>query len=408
MQHAKMDSCKTWNKEMTREFFPYKRIMWPVGSWPVDSSKNFAKLRALFVTVTLALMVAYLSMEIGYHDGANLNLIIDHFTLITIGTLTIIKISIIRLHRDDLSKYMCNAASDWIYVAQRDHREVMLRYANLGRFVFFSQMCSSYIVIIPLIAESLLSFVTMSSLQNITLSMSVEEMRVIKLPHDMICPFNAQVACFGICIVQAVQLISLATGNCGSDVFLFGICMHLCGQLEILGLQLSRFHEGKGNDSWGKTKLVALIERHCLLLNLAKDIVDTLDIILSAQLIFQASLICIIGLQFIVSLAISDFFLVVRSILSFGILMIQLFLYTYVGEILSLRTQAISTAIYLSKWYDLPINITRDICFIMFRATYPVYIRVGKFYNMDLNTFKTILKASASYFSVLRIMFTQY
>ncbi|XP_026823828.1 odorant receptor 33b-like isoform X2 [Ooceraea biroi] len=353
-------------------------------------------------------MVAYLSMEIGYHDGANLNLIIDHFTLITIGTLTIIKISIIRLHRDDLSKYMCNAASDWIYVAQRDHREVMLRYANLGRFVFFSQMCSSYIVIIPLIAESLLSFVTMSSLQNITLSMSVEEMRVIKLPHDMICPFNAQVACFGICIVQAVQLISLATGNCGSDVFLFGICMHLCGQLEILGLQLSRFHEGKGNDSWGKTKLVALIERHCLLLNLAKDIVDTLDIILSAQLIFQASLICIIGLQFIVSLAISDFFLVVRSILSFGILMIQLFLYTYVGEILSLRTQAISTAIYLSKWYDLPINITRDICFIMFRATYPVYIRVGKFYNMDLNTFKTILKASASYFSVLRIMFTQY
>jgi hypothetical protein len=47
-----MDSCKTWNNEMTREFSPYKRVMWPVGSWPLDSNKNFAKLRVLFITVT--------------------------------------------------------------------------------------------------------------------------------------------------------------------------------------------------------------------------------------------------------------------------------------------------------------------------------------------------------------------
>jgi len=77
------------------------------------------------------------------------------------------------------------------------------------------------------------------------------------------------------------------------------------------------------------------------------------------------------------------------------------------GETLSSKTQAISYAIYLSKWYDLPTNILRDVCFIIARANVPVRIKVGKFYIMDLDSFKNVLKISASYFSVLQIMLVQ-
>jgi len=87
--------------------------------------------------------------------------------------------------------------------------------------------------------------------------------------------------------------------------------------------------------------------------------------------------------------------------------MIQLFIYSYMGEALSSKTQAISHAIYLSKWYDLPTNIVRDIHFIIARANVPVCIRVGKFYIMDFNSFKNVLKVSVSYFSVLQIMLGQ-
>lgn len=77
------------------------------------------------------------------------------------------------------------------------------------------------------------------------------------------------------------------------------------------------------------------------------------------------------------------------------------------GEILSSKAEAISRAIYLSKWYDLPANIIRDLYFIIARANVPVCIKVGKFYNIDLNSFKNILKASASYFSVLQIILNE-
>ncbi|GAB1860150.1 Odorant receptor [Camponotus japonicus] len=365
-----MASCKIWNKEMAYEFSLYRRIMWPVGSWPFDRNSNFAKFRALFIVITQTIMVIYIS--IGYDKNAMLSIIVDQFVLASCGILTIIKITLIRLHRDDLMKNLCNAADNWTCIARQEHRQVMLRYTNLGRFVFFFQMGSAYVVVAPLIVGSLLSLATSSSLQNVTTS---EEQ--MQLPQEMACPSNVPVVCYGMYLLQSVQLISTSTGNVGSDVFLFAVCMHLCGQLEILGLELLRFHKGKENRYWKRMKMITLIDRHCLLLSLAKDIVYLLDVILIAQLILHALLICLIGLQLIVSLAIHDFFLVWRSIMSFNILMIQLFLYSYMGETLSSKTQAISQAAYLSEWYDLPTNIMRDLYFIIARANMPVRIRAG-------------------------------
>lgn len=233
-------------------------------------------------------MVLYISID--YNKDAMLSIIVDQFVLAACGILTIVKITLIRLHRDDLLKNLRNAAKNWTCIARQDHRQVMLRYTNLGRRVFFFQIGSSYVVIVPLIAGSLLSFATSPSLQNVT--KSEEQMQ---LPHEMTCPSNVPIVCYGIYVLQTVQLISTATGNVGSDVFLFGVCMHLCGQLEVLSLELLRFHAGKKNHYWNRMKMIALIERHCLLLNLAKDIVDALDTILVAQLVLHASLICLIG-----------------------------------------------------------------------------------------------------------------
>ncbi|XP_011702897.1 PREDICTED: odorant receptor 13a-like [Wasmannia auropunctata] len=347
-------------------------------------------------------------MDISYHSYATQAIVVEHLVLASCGILTIVKITLIRLHRDNLLKNLRNAASDWTYITEQDHRQVMFRYTNLGRSVCFFQMGSSYFVIIPLIVGPLLSSATLFSSENVTsIANSEKEIRAMELPQEMICPFDNQIVCYGIYILQSIQLIGTATGNVGSDVFLFGVSMHLCGQLEVLGLELLRFHEGREHSYWKRTKMVTLIERHCLLLNLAKDIVDILDGILIAQLILHASLICLIGIQLIVSLANSEYVFVTRSISAFNIAMIQLFLYSYIGETLSSKTQAISRAIYLSRWYDLPTNVVRDMYFIIARANVPVRIRVGKFYIMDLNTFKNILKVSVSYFSVLKIMLVQ-
>lgn len=131
--------------------------------------------------------------------------------------LSIVKITLIRLHHDDLLKNLCNAANNWACnIVRQDYRQVMLRYTNLGRVVFFFQMGSEYVVIVSLTAGPLLS--TSPSLENITRSE-----KQMQLPHEMICPSNVPVVCYDIYILQTVQLMFTSMGNVGSDVFLFGV-----------------------------------------------------------------------------------------------------------------------------------------------------------------------------------------
>ncbi|KAL6445446.1 hypothetical protein ACFW04_000788 [Cataglyphis niger] len=327
-----MTSCKIWNKQMAHEFSLYRRVMWPLGRWIVT------KILQNFYYDVLYLHKYQLQQSI-------LSIIVDQFVLASCNILSIMKIT-----------NLCNAANNWACnIVRQDYRQVML-CTNLGRFVFFFQMGSEYVVIVSLAAGPLLSFATLSSLENITRS----EIQM-QLPHEMICPSNVPVVCYGIYILHTILI-----------------------------LELLQFHKGEENHYWNKIKIIALVERHCLLLDLAEDIVDTFDIILIAQLILHVLLICLLGLQFIVSLALHDFAVVGTSIMSFNVLMI-LFLYSYMEETLLSKTQAISQVIYLSDWYDLPTNIMQDLCFII----------------AHLNSFKNVLKASVSYFSVLQIMFTQ-
>ena len=61
-------------------------------------------------------------------------------------------------------------------------------------------------------------------------------------------------------------------------------------------------------------------------------------------------------------------------------------------------------AIYKCPWYNLPKNLEKDLLFIMMRARVKFHITAGKFYNMDIENFKNIFKASISYISVLMVM----
>lgn len=94
----------------------------------------------------------------------------------------------------------------------------------------------------------------------------------------------------------------------------------------------------------------------------------------------------------------------IKPLIGIDILMVQLLLYCYAAELLSTKVKMITLGAYQSKWYQLPQNLVKDIYFIMMRADQPFRLTAGKLVEMNLNTFTNIVKVSASYFSVLRLM----
>lgn len=94
----------------------------------------------------------------------------------------------------------------------------------------------------------------------------------------------------------------------------------------------------------------------------------------------------------------------IKPFVCIEVLIIQLFVYCFAGDLLSLRIRMIGLAVYESLWYELPIKLAEDTFFIMMRAGCPFILTAGKLLSMNMDTFSSILKVSLSYFSVLRLM----
>lgn len=86
------------------------------------------------------------------------------------------------------------------------------------------------------------------------------------------------------------------------------------------------------------------------------------------------------------------------------VLMIQLFLYCYAGDLLTSKVQMVTLASYQSLWFEFPISLSKDMLFIMMKAGRPFALSAGKLLPINMNTFSNILKLSVSYFSVFRLM----
>ncbi|XP_036141367.1 odorant receptor coreceptor [Monomorium pharaonis] len=83
----------------------------------------------------------------------------------------------------------------------------------------------------------------------------------------------------------------------------------------------------------------------------------------------------------------------------------EAFLMCFAGEYLSYKTKSISNATYNTLWYNMLPNQSKIIIFIIMRCQKRVGITAGKMMDMSFETFGNIVKATASYISVLNAMY---
>lgn len=115
----------------------------------------------------------------------------------------------------------------------------------------------------------------------------------------------------------------------------------------------------------------------------------------------------LIGIQMVVLSKQNDIVSLLKAILLFNILLGQLFLYSYAGDYLSSLSNNVCHLIYNCPWYEFSPSIVRNLKFIIMRTQIPFRLKAGRFYAMDIENFKNILKAFFSYFSLLRIVFIE-
>ncbi|XP_076375600.1 uncharacterized protein LOC117228198 [Megalopta genalis] len=389
------------DKDFIYEMALMKIISWPMGTWPLQDYNLATGARSVMAILFLMLMLCIVQTEI-YLDYGNAEKNLDAFMMIACGVLAISKVACFRFRPTGLIVNFVSAVRDYQELNGEEKRAIVKRHAHMGRMssvniLFFSYISATLFSMVPMFAGDDHAMDNFNRTRKDQLNYPIPSectLELLEVPGN----FYALVY-----VGEYFLLLVIAAGNLGSDAMLFGIVFHLCGQVEMLKLDFSRFVE-EGADS--ALRFDALVNRHRHLLALADHLNDAIAFILILQMSSSCLLICTTGFQFILSLKVHNIVMVLKTMIVVSTLLIQAFAYSYVGEYSKNQFEGIGYLAYSSDWYNAPCNLSRNVMFVLMKSKYPVQLKAGNYFPINLETYMSILKTSMSYLSVLRVMVT--
>ncbi|XP_043489260.1 odorant receptor 4-like [Polistes fuscatus] len=207
-------------------------------------------------------------------------------------------------------------------------------------------------------------------------------------------------------ILQFLQELLFASTSGLLNGLIVTLMLHLGGQAEIMCQRLTdiSFKIIKGKSC--KDTLKSLIVSHERIVNFSLDIESVFTYIALLQFLSNTLAICFSGFVIITSFD-SDQGLVIlaKTLPYYTVVNLEAFVLCFAGEYLTSKGKAIGEAAYTSTWYELKPNESRYFLLLILRSQKRLTITVGKFMDLSLEGFASILKASASYVSVLYAMY---
>ncbi|XP_011694673.1 PREDICTED: odorant receptor 2a-like [Wasmannia auropunctata] len=203
-----------------------------------------------------------------------------------------------------------------------------------------------------------------------------------------------------ILVWQIFYLITLASVVGMINALLATLILHVGGQIDIMRQAIMEVHS---NDeiSTALTVLSDLIHRHRKIINLSDDIENLFSTIGLLQFLWNTLIICCMGVVIILALALNNKGVLIKSLFPYTAKTLEVFVFCYAGEFLSFKSKLISDAVYEAHWYNMVPSDSRILLFIMMRSQKRLTITAGKCFDLTLEGFMNVMKASVSYMSVL-------
>nr|XP_050847398.1 odorant receptor 13a-like [Vespula vulgaris] len=182
-------------------------------------------------------------------------------------------------------------------------------------------------------------------------------------------------------VAQLIATFYAATSYTAVDTFVVMLVLHTCGQLSNLKRDLMNLRPRTSDEF--KTKLIYIVEKHDYLNRFADTIEDRFNVMLLIQMLGCTVQLCFQCFQALLSIIgeSNELFLLEISFLILYVfyVLIQLYLYCYVGERLLSESTSVLQAVYDCEWYNLTTKEAKSLLMIMHRARSPLCLTADKF-----------------------------
>ncbi|XP_071625920.1 uncharacterized protein [Temnothorax longispinosus] len=389
-------ASERWKDDIAYAITPFKLVAWSIGVWPLQVHNVFSLIPYTLGICCAIFMFIVPSIEF-YLGCTDAETNVDCLMLICCGILGMLKTVWFRIYARNLANNYSSVMKDYLTIENTMERAIMRKHTFMGRIICCLILGFAYF---SCVMYGLIAILDENKHVNIT-----NEGTMLEYPIPSKCVMkylNAPVSIHKVfCFIDTIALVLASTANHGNDALFLNVTLHVCGQVRILKANFLDF-DVKSPHIYDRFNV--LVERHKYLIKLARELAEMISFVLLIELFIISILLCIMGFQLILQLGKNNIVLIVKNIMVQSTFLTQLTLYGVIGNYLKSEMEEIGLSIYQSTWYNFPAKLTRHLIFIIMRSESPVTLQAGNFIVINLATYVSILKASLSYLSVLRVM----
>ncbi|XP_011684716.1 PREDICTED: odorant receptor 63a-like [Wasmannia auropunctata] len=308
------------------------------------------------------------------------------------------------LRSADIRRCVQHMETDWRIIQQSRDREIMARNARLGRFVAgVCAICMHSGVFLYNIVSGMTT-VVVSVGDNRSVSM-------LQLP----CPFYNKLIDSRFSPANEIVIVMQTLSGFIVNSTVVGACslaavfaIHACGQLDILMLRLDKLVEGDGakdNESV-QQRLANIVNHHLRVLRFISRIEAVMHQICLVELLGCTFNLCMLGYYSITWWNKIDKKGILAYIIVYISMSFNIFIFCYIGEILTQQCKKVGETAYMIDWYRLPRKTALGLILVISRSSAVIKITAGKLVQLSVVTFSDVVKTSLVYLNILRTVTT--
>ncbi|XP_011631019.1 odorant receptor 22c-like [Pogonomyrmex barbatus] len=207
-------------------------------------------------------------------------------------------------------------------------------------------------------------------------------------------------------IVQFLHELSLSSLVAMINSLVVTLILHVSGQIDIIRQGLTQVSSKSYQSSSFLPEIKVLILKHQRIISLSDNIEDLFSWIALMQFLSNTLVICCLGCMIIITIGSNQGAIILtKSILFYVAITLEAFVFCFAGEYLSAKSKSIADAVYESVWYNMTPSQCRTLLLVIVRSQKRLTITAGKVIDLSLEGFTSVMKASASYISVLHAMY---
>ncbi|XP_026671184.1 uncharacterized protein LOC108626940 [Ceratina calcarata] len=211
-------------------------------------------------------------------------------------------------------------------------------------------------------------------------------------------------------LYQTMSLMICANTSVANETLIAGLMIQAGAQFEIFCHRARNFAasitEAEGNNMFKqhlkhnyKRTLENLVKYHLEIYRFAQRVNIVFQYMIFLQFSISSTVLCLS----IYKMSTIDPFSVnfIWSAFYLCCMLMQVYLYCWFGNEVTLKSSKVGDAIYEMDWTTLPVNVMKDLLLIMVRSTRPVKMTSGYVLTLSVESFRSIMKITYSSYNLL-------